>query len=185
MYYLYNMENFKNHIKPFDFLKKKQPTDPMAPKYVKPDGTKIIEQDCEIGKAVYQISPDATLVCHTYDHDNSLVLDYIRKLNIEIGRTYDEYGRITFEFESVYDEHNKLAKRTETQIFYHDNNNKSKEIIIKYPGEFKYEKHYDENGKFTESVEIRGAVKTWFDPNGKPFKRETDKGSGGIVTENL
>ena len=33
--------------------------------------------------------------------------------------------------------------------------------------------------------EQRGSVKIWYDDKGKPVKREIDRGSGGIITEDL
>lgn len=30
-----------------------------------------------------------------------------------------------------------------------------------------------------------GSCKTWFDINDKPIKRQIDRGSGGIITEDL
>ena len=44
---------------------------------------------------------------------------------------------------------------------------------------------FDENGTLAEMYEQRGSVKTWFDKDGKPIKREIDRGSGGIITEDL
>ena len=44
---------------------------------------------------------------------------------------------------------------------------------------------YEESGKRIEKIVERGAVKTWYDENDKPIKREIDRGSGGIITEDL
>ena len=44
---------------------------------------------------------------------------------------------------------------------------------------------FDETGKRTEKIVERGTVKTYYDENDKPIKREIDRGSGGIITENL
>ena len=41
------------------------------------------------------------------------------------------------------------------------------------------------NPKEIEKIEERGTVKTWFDENDKPIKREIDRGSGGIITQDL
>lgn len=177
------MEDFKKHIKPFGMLKKTPQKDPMAPKYIKPDGTQVIEQDTEYGKVVYEKCPDCTLISRSYDKSDNKILDYIRKRNLEIGHKYDEYGVMIYEFNALYDEHNKLAKKTEIEYEYHSNGVKSREISVVTPGEIKTETKYDENGLFVEKIEHRGSVKTFYDKNNKPFKREIDRGSGGIITE--
>lgn len=179
------MENFKKFIKPFNSIKKSQPKDSMIPKYIKPDGTKVIEQESELGKVVYEISPDCTVICRTYNHSDKLILDWIRRTNLEIGRRYDEYQKIVYEFNSLYDEHNVLAKKTEIEYEYYDNGKKSKEIIVILPNEEKTEIFYDEEGKQTQKIVYKGSVKTWFDENNKPVKREIDRGSGGIIKEDL
>mgnify|MGYP007101830213 CR=1 FL=1 len=179
------MENFKNHIKPFGLFSKKPEKDPMKPSYIKPDGTKVIEQDSPTGKVVYEISPDCTLICRSYDKKDRMYLDYIRRRNLEIGHTYDEYGKKIYEFNSLYDENNVLAKKTEIEFKYYDEGGISEEVTIVKPGDIKTEIHYDKTGKQTEKIEYIGSVKTWFDENNKPIKRQIDRGSGGIVTEDL
>lgn len=180
------MENFKNHIKPFEMFKKQTEKDPNEPKYIKPDGTKIIEKESPLGgKAVYEIAPDGVVICRTYNKSDKLILDYIRKLNLEIGHTYDEFQKVIYEFNAVYDENNKLARNKEIGYEYYDNGIKSKETIILTPGNLKSELHYDEQGQYSGKIEYRGSVTTWFDKNDKPYKREIDRGSGGIITENL
>jgi len=179
------MENFKNHLKSFGFIKKDPKKDSMVPKYIKPDGTKVIEQPCELGLAVYEISPDCTVICRTYDNSNKLILDYIRRTNLEIGHRYNEFGQKVYEFNNLYDEHNILAKKTEIEYEYYDEGQVSKETIVIIPGEIKTEIMYNKNGKQIEKIEYRGSVKTWFNENNKPIKREIDRGSGGIITENL
>lgn len=180
------MENFSNHLKSFGLLKKQEKKDPNAPKYIKPDGTKIIEQESPLGgKAVYEIAPDGVVICRTYNKSDKLMLDYIRKLNLEIGHLYDEYQKVIYEFNAVYDENNKLAKNKEIGYEYYDNGVKSKETIILTPENIKTDFLYDEQGNFTGKIEYRGSVTTWFDKNNKPIKREIDRGSGGIITENL
>ena len=172
-------------MKSFGFLKKTVEKDPMTPKYIKPDGTKVIEQPCELGLAVYELSPDCTVICRTYSHSNKLILDWIRRRNLEIGRRYDEYGKIVYEYNSLYDEHNTLAKKYETEYEYYDEGMKSKETTVLSPGDIKTEIKYDKSGKQIEKSETRGTVKTWFDNTGKPIKREIDKGSGGKIIEDL
>lgn len=179
------MENFKNHMKPFGIIKKTVEKDPMAPKYVKPDGTKVIEKEDEFGLTVYEICPDCTLISRTYDKQDRIFVDYIRKRNLEIGHRYDEFGQIIYEFNSLYDENNVLARKTEIEFEYHDNGTKSREFKKVSDSQIQTEIFYDELGNRTSKIEHRGAVKTYFDKNDKPFKREIDRGSGGIVTEEI
>ncbi len=179
------MENFKNHMKPFGMIKKTIAKDPMAPKYIKPDGTKVIEQENDFGLTVYEMCPDCTLISRTYDKQNRLFVDYIRRRNLEIGHRYDEYGNIVYEFNSLYDEHNVLARKAEIEFEYYDNGVKSREYKIISDSQIQTECLYDEQGNRTAKIEYRGAVKTYFDENDKPFKREIDRGSGGIITEEL
>lgn len=185
IYYFGTMETFKNHIKPFGLLKKQIETDPMAPKYIKPDGTKVIEQYDEFGKTVYEISPKGLLISRRYIGEDILIMDYARRANLEIGHKYDEDGRVIYEFNFLYDEHNVLARKNEIEFKYHDNGKKSQETIINTPGNIKIVIKYDETGTRLEKVEHRGSVKTYYDKNDKPFKREIDRGSGGIITEEL
>ncbi len=180
------MENFKKHIQAFGITKKQPKVDSDTPKYVKSDGTKVIEKDSPLGgKAVYEIAPDGVVICRTYDKSNKLILDYIRKLNFEIGHVYDEFQNVIYEFNAVYDENNKLARNKEVGYEYHDNGKKLKETIILTPGNIKTELLYDKQGNYSGKIEYRGSVTTWFNKDDKPYKREIDRGSGGIITENL
>lgn len=172
-------------MKPFGIIKKTVEKDPMAPKYVKPDGTKVIEKEDEFGLTVYEICPDCTLISRTYDKQDRIFVDYIRKRNLEIGHRYDEFGQIIYEFNSLYDENNVLARKTEIEFEYHDNGTKSREFKKVSDSQIQTEIFYDELGNRTSKIEHRGAVKTYFDKNDKPFKREIDRGSGGIVTEEI
>ena len=182
IYYRNSMENFKNL---FGFKRKSEAPDPMTPKYIKEDGTKVIETYSELGKVVYEINPKGLLIMRSYLGEYKLIADYARKANLEIGHRYDNYNQVVYEFNSLYDEHNKLAKKIETDYEYYDNGVRSKEITYITPGEVKTELQYDENGKQTGKIEQRGSVKTYFDKDNKPYKREIDKGSGGIITEDL
>lgn len=186
MYYFDSMENFKNHINPFNFIKKDDEKDLMTPKYIKPDGTKVIEQKTDFGgTVVYEISPDCTVISRLYTADDKLYTDYIRRRNLEIGHKYDEFEKVIYEFNSLYNEHNVLVKKTEIEYSYHDNGVKSRKFIVVTSSEIKTEILYDETGKRIAKIEHRGTVKTYFDENDKPFKREIDRGSGGIITEEL
>ena len=169
-------------VNPFE---KKENKDPMAPSYIKPDGNKVIEKQEPYGLTVYEKCPDGALIFRSYDKQNRLVLDFARDRNFEIGNRYDEVGNVIYKYESVYDENNKLAIKKEYDIEYYDNNTKKTEIITAFPNEFTTYISYDEKGKRIEKIEERGAVKTWFDENDKPIKREIDRGSGGIITEDL
>ena len=169
-------------VNPFE---KKENNDPMAPSYIKPDGTKVIEKQEGLGLNVYEKCPDGALIFRSYDKQNRLVLDFARDRNFEIGNQYDDAGNVIYKYESVYDENNKLAIKKEYDIEYYDNNTKKSEIITVFPNEFTTYIHYDESGKRVEKIEKRGTVKTFFDENDKPIKREIDRGSGGIITEDL
>lgn len=169
-------------INPFE----KQPNkDPMAPSYIKPDGTQVIEQEDEFGKKVYEKCPDGALIFRSYRKDGSLLLDFARNLNFEIGHQYDEFGNAVYKYDSVYDENNVLAMKNEYDIDYYDDGKKKLEVLTAYPSNVTTYMQYDEAGKRTEKIVERGTVKTYYDENDKPIKRETDRGSGIIVTEDL
>lgn len=188
IYYLDIMENFIDKLFGNRLFGNKQPPepDPLKPKYIKHDGTRVIEQYSDIGKVVHEINkPAGLLISRYYIGENILFADYARKKNLEIGHRYDQYEQMVYEFNSLYDEHNVLAKKIEIYYEYHGNGIRSKEFTIITPGDVKTEIQYDENGKRTAKIEIRGAVKTWFDENDKPYKREIDRGSGGIIKEDL
>lgn len=179
------MDETKKHINPFAFLKKDVQNAGINPTRIKPDGTKVIEEATPIGKTVYEIKPDGTLISLSYDKNDRLFCDYARRTNLEIGHAYDELGKMIYEFNSLYDEKNVLAKKTEIEYEYYDEGEKFKETILITPGDKITEISFDRSGKQTEKVETRGTVKTWFDENDKPVKRQIDRGSGGIITEDL
>lgn len=179
------MENFKKFFQSFGVGQKKVESDSMAPSYIKEDGTKVVEQVFENGKVVYEISPNGLLISRSYTKDDKLYFDYGRKANYEIGHGYDEDGRVICEINSLYNEHNELVKKTEVAFKYHDNGVKSQEITTVTPGNSKVEIYYDEKGELTEKIVCQGSVKIWYDKNDKPFKRQIDRGSGGIITEDL
>ncbi len=185
MYYCVCMENFRNFMQMLGLSKAEVKEDSMVPTYIKADGTKVIEQNHEYGKTVYEISPNGLFISRNYDFENTLRFDYARKANYEIAHNYDEYGKCTVEINSLYNEHNVCVRKTQMEYKYYDNGNKSNEIVIVNPGNSKTEINYDENGELTEKIIYQGSVKTYYDKDGKPFKRVTDRGSGGIITENL
>ena len=59
------------------------------------------------------------------------------------------------------------------------------ETFKTFPEEVFVITNFDESGEKIEKIEKRGSVTTWFDKNDKPIKREIDRGSGGIITEDL
>lgn len=157
----------------------------MLPSYVKEDGTKVYEKDDASGHIVCEVSPDKVYISRTYNHSGQLISEYARDRNLEIGRQYDEFDRIAYQIDIVYDENNVQAIKKEYSFTYYDSGIKKSESVTKYPEDITNVSMFDENGKVTESYEQRGSVKTWFDENGKPVKREIDRGSGGIITEDL
>ena len=169
-------------VNPFE---KKENKDPMAPSYIKPDGTQVIEQQTEFGLSVYEKCPDGALIFRSYNKQNRPIMDYARDRNFEVCHHYDEFGKIIYKNDSVYDEHNVLATKDEYDYDYYDNGAKKSEIITSFPGNITTYMQYDENGKRIEKIVERGTVKTWYDENDKPLKREIDRGSGGIITEDL
>ena len=171
-------------VNPFE---KKENNDPMAPSYIKPDGTKVIEKQEGLGLNVYEKCPDGALIFRSYDKQNRLVLDFARDRNFEIGNQYDDAGNVIYKYESVYDENNKLAIKKEYDIEYYDNNTKMREAtVILISHRVTSLMGADEILVLNQGkIEERGTVKTFFDENDKPIKREIDRGSGGIITEDL
>ena len=179
------MNDEKKHINPFGAINKNIQQSNVTPKYIKPDGTKVFEEDTPAGKIVYEAMPNGTLMSMTYDKNGVLIMDYARRVNYEIGHIYDELGKKVYEFNNYYDENNTFVRKNEIGYDYYDEGEMSRETIISTPGDVRIEISYDREGNQTEKVEIKGSVKTWFDVNGKPIKRQIDRGSGGIITENL
>ena len=169
-------------INPFE---QKMKLDPLEKKYTKPDGTEVIEKKELTGKIVYEKCPDGALLFRSFNNAGVLVLDFARDRNFEIGHRYDTTGKMVYKYDSVYDENNVLAQKNEYDFDYYDDGKKKLEVVSTFPtGTITY-LQYDNNGKRIEKIVERGTVKTWFDENDKPIKRETDRGSGGIITEDL
>ena len=185
IYYGYFMENFKNFMNMFTGAKKEAKKAQKVPSYIKSDGTKVYEEVFEYGKKVFEIRPDGLVISRTYSPDDKLVFSYGRKANYEIGTSYDDDGKVTCEVTNLYNEHNVQVRNTQVEFEYHDNGEKSREFTTVLPSDEKTEILYDEGGKRTEKIVYKGSVKTWYDENDKPFKRQIDRGSGGIITENL
>ena len=157
----------------------------LIPTYVKPDGTKVFEKKEELGHSVYEVSPDGTVIMRGYNSGGVMICDYVRSRNLEIGHQYDNSGKMFYEYNNLYDENNNLAKKYEKNYTYHDNGKKSSETTNVIPGDVKTVIKYDINEERIEKTEQRGAVKTWFDINDKPIKRQIDRCSRGIITEDL
>ena len=102
-----------------------------------------------------------------------------------LNQNFSALAQKIYEFESYYDEKNVFVWKRETKFEYFDNGVVSREFSEKSNSQIKVEKLYDENGNLKVKIEHRGAVKTFFDKDDKPFKREIDRGSGGVVTEEL
>ena len=68
-------------VNPFD---KKQNKDPMAPSYIKPDGTQVIEQKQENGMIVYEKCPDGALLFRSYNNNGKMIMDFARDKNFEV-----------------------------------------------------------------------------------------------------
>ncbi len=182
-------KNIEVHMKPFGFLgkgaKASANAQPAKKTYVKADGTKVTEEENEFGTSVIEVCKDGTVIAHFYDKQEVLRQDYIRRLNVELVHHYDETALMTDELMNVYDENNELAKQTEKVYEYYDNRVKSLEEILESPNEVKTTIKYNENGERIEKFVQRGTMKTWYDINDVPIKREIDRGSGGIITEDL
>ena len=157
----------------------------MLPSYVKEDGTKVYEKDDPVGRIVCEVSPDKVYISRTYNHKGQLISEYARDRNLEIGRQYDEFDRISCQVDIVYDENNVQAIKKEYTFSYYDSGVKKSESVTEYPADITNVSMFDEQGNLIEKYEQRGSVKTWFDNQGKPIKREIDRGSGGIITEDL
>ena len=182
----------QNKPKPFGFLqqtiKGKSPQQNLAPAkktYVKPDGTKVTEEKSEFGTSVIEVCPDCTVIGNFYDTRDVLRHDYIRRANIELVHHYDEFRVKTDELTNVYDKDNKMIRQIEKVYEYHDNGKISQEETLESPEEIKTTIRYNENGEQIEKFVQRGTMTTWYDINEKPIKRQIDRGSGGIITEDL
>ncbi len=174
---------FKNFfVNPFEH---KEISNVMTPSYVKEDGTKVYEKKESYGHVVYEVSPNKVYIARTYSQAGHIMSEYARDKNLEIGRQYDESERISAQIDIVYDENNKQAMRKEYSYTYYDNGSKKSEKVTEFPEDITKVSLFDEKGNVTEMYEQRGSVKIWYDDKGKPVKREIDRGSGGIITEDL
>lgn len=182
-------ENIKKHIKPFLSLKSDNKDNfnmqPASKTHIRSDGTKVTEMQESDGVTVTEIHKDGTVVVLNFDMKNTLRQDYSRRLNVEIVHHYDETSLMTDESMNVYDENNKLKIKVEKIYQYHDNKNKKSEIIIDSSKDLKTHINFDENGIMKEKIVQQGTVKTWYNADGKPVKRELDRGSGGKIIEDL
>lgn len=179
------------HMKPFGFLQKTMKStknsnvDLNKKTYVKPDGTKVTEEKGNDSTSVIEVCPDGVVIARFYDKNDTLRQDYIRRLNVELVHHYDEYGIMTDELTNLYDEHNVLAKQIEKVYEYYDNGKKSLVEMLESPSDVKTTIKYNEKEEQIEKYIQRGTMTTWYDINDKPIKRQIDRGSGGVITEDL
>lgn len=179
------MSLFNKYMDTLGFVNKNIEEDPNAPKYIKPDGTRVYEQNFPEGTLVYEIKPDKTFISRAYNISGEMYMDYIRKGNFELGHYYDECGLKVYEYDAAYDNNNNLVVKNEKVYAYYENNQIASEFYFKLPENIKIQTTFDETGKKTGKIEIKGSVKIYYDENNKPYKREIDRGSGGIITENI
>lgn len=132
-----------------------------------------------------KLVPNGTVIARFYDIKEVLRQDYIRRFKVELVHHYDELGVMTDELMNVYDNDLKMVKQTEKVYEYYDNGQKSLEEILDSPDDIKTIIKYNEKGEQIEKTVQRGTMKTWYDLNDKPIKREINRGSGGVITEDL
>ncbi len=186
-------ESKKNetHMKPFGFLQQTMKSaqnsnvDLSKKTYIKPDGTKVTEEKKGDWTSVIEVCPDGVVIGRFYDKNSTLRQDYIRRLNVELVHHYDETGVMTDELTNLYDEHNVLAKQIEKVYEYFDNGKKSLVEILESPSDVKTTIKYNENEEQVEKYIQRGTMTTWYDKDDRPIKRQIDRGSGGVITEDL
>ena len=182
-------KNIGGHMKPFGFLKRNMAENrnilPPENTYFKADGTKVTEKKDENGTSVIETCPDGTVIARFYYIKEVLRQDYIRRFKVELVHHYDELGVMTDELMNVYDNDLKMVKQTEKVYEYYDNGQKSLEEILDSPDDIKTTIKYNEKGEQIEKTVQRGTMKTWYDLNDKPIKREINRGSGGVITEDL
>ena len=65
-------------VNPLDKDKNNKNIDALVPTYIKPDGTKVIEKQQELGHSVYEISPDGTVIMRGYNNHDIMICDYVR-----------------------------------------------------------------------------------------------------------
>lgn len=154
--------------------------------YKTDNGAVVTEQVLPNGyRSVGQKNSDGTFETKVYDNSGKLKSTFQRNGNIETGQDYDSDGRVKFQsnVETEKGDITKIINAEYTSYEYNDNNT-LKSTTEEING-VKTTTNFDENGGFIEKYERKGAVTTWFDNDGKPIKRETDKGQGIVETENL
>lgn len=172
---------FSNPLKKSEEIKKE-----MKPIYVKKDGTKVYETKNEFGTMVWQMNSDGVFIMHGYNDEEKIICDLVRKFNFEVGHEFNELEKVSHEFTNLYDEKNeKLIKKIDIYFNYHSNGKISSKIEINETTQVKTIINFNENEEQIEKIIERGTVKTYYDKDDKPYKREIDKGSGGIITEEL
>ncbi|MFI3300186.1 MAG: hypothetical protein R3Y28_02075 [Candidatus Gastranaerophilales bacterium] len=171
-----------------NFFKKKSSDNnpkPLNRAYVTRDGVRVTEVENDFGKTVMELFPDGVLISRLYDKKNVVRQDYIRKRNLELVHRYDEGNVKIVEIMKLYDEHNNLARTVEKMFQYHDNGKKMSEVSTEIPSGIKTFIQYNESEVIIEKIVQRGSVKTFYNAEDKPFRREIDRGTGGIVFEDI
>ena len=138
------------------------------------DGTRTVREDRADGSRFFQY----------YGSDGKLQRDSHEGTEIETSHAYDKDGRIIGEGLNNTKENTSEYKNYK----YHDNGQLSEIVDSNYENfhvNNETTTRYDENGAQTEKFEQKGAVKTYYDADNKPIRRETDKGQGNIETEDL
>lgn len=111
--------------------------------------------------------------------------EWTQKDGTRIGKDYDQDGRVTCLHEELENENGETVSETFTNYMYDDNGKVTNERVYNALRGEETSVKYDENGVQTEKFVRQGAVTTYFDADDKPIKRETHKGQGIVVTEDL
>ena len=153
--------------------------------FIKPNGTIVTEIKTPDGLIVQEKSPNKSFIVRCYNSENEVYMDYIRKGHFEIGHCYAD-NLIIYEYDCAYNNQNQIMVKNEKQYFYNNDNQKIYEIQFQFPKNTRIEFKYDETGNILEKIDVKGAVKTYLDPlTDKPIKRVIDRGSGGLITEDI
>lgn len=121
----------------------------------------------------------------TRNSEGQVISDWTRKDGEYIAKMYDSDGRVTYLHKEIQNENGETVSDTITDYGYDDSGKIINEKVYNaLTGEQTVVK-YDENGGVEEKFMRKGAVTTYFDADDKPIRRETNKGQGIVVTEDL
>lgn len=157
---------------------------PVASEIKYPDGT-IIRT---FSNGSYKISRyDEAGNLHTthYNSQGQFTSEYTSENGKSIGKDYDQNGRVTCLHVKEQDKNGKTIVDKFTNYEYGDDGNVRSETVYDCMTSEITTLKYDENGNRTEKFVKKGAVTTYYDAEDKPVRRETNKGAGIIVTEDL